>query len=187
MTGAPAPSRPPPVLVAGIGNVFRRDDGFGVETVQHLARRGPGALPPGTELMDVGIRGLHLAYRLLDGWGTLVLVDAVHRDGPPGTLYTIDAGRPAEYAQYDDGTESGGGPGELDGHAMDPAAVLRLARNLQAAMGGTLPERLHVVGCEPGDVGDGLGLTPPVAAAVDRAADLVADLARRAALTATRS
>ncbi|MBX7547810.1 hydrogenase maturation protease [Streptomyces sp. tea 10] len=183
MTGAPAPSRPA-VLVAGIGNVFRRDDGFGVETVQHLARRGPGALPPGTELMDVGIRGLHLAYRLLDGWGTLVLVDAVHRDGPPGTLYTIDAGRPAE---YDDGTETGGGPGPLDGHAMDPAAVLRLTRNLHAAMGGTLPDHLYVVGCEPGDAGDGIGLTPPVAAAVDRAADLVADLARRAAHTATRS
>ncbi|MGN5377455.1 hypothetical protein ACQ4WX_06215 [Streptomyces lasalocidi] len=70
---------------------------------------------------------------------------------------------------------------------MDPAAVLRLTRNLQAAMGGTLPERLYVVGCVPGDVGDGLGLTPPVAAAVERAAGLVADLARRAAFTATRS
>ncbi|MFB7504455.1 hydrogenase maturation protease [Streptomyces broussonetiae] len=179
MTTAPTPGGPA-VLVAGIGNVFQRDDGFGVETVQHLARRGPGVLPPETELMDVGVRGLHLAYRLLDGWRTLVLVDAVHRDGPPGTLYTIDAGRPAA-------RDDGGPAGPLDGHAMDPAAVLRLLRRLHAAVGGTLPDHVYVVGCEPGDVGDGLGLSPPVAAAVDRAADLVAELARRAAHTATRS
>ncbi|WEO93513.1 hydrogenase maturation protease [Streptomyces sp. FXJ1.172] len=181
MTAAPKPGGPA-VLVAGIGNIFQRDDGFGVATVQHLARRGPGALPAETELMDVGIRGLHLAYRLLDGWDTLVLVDAVHRDGPPGTLYTIDAGRPSG---HDD--EGAGPAGPLDGHAMDPAAVLRLVRGLHASVGGTLPDHLYIVGCEPGDVGDGLGLSPPVAAAVDPAADLVADLARRAAHTATRS
>ncbi|MEU7422997.1 hydrogenase maturation protease [Streptomyces sp. NPDC040750] len=177
MTAAPAA---PVVLVAGVGNVFRRDDGFGVETVQHLARRGPAGLPPGVDLMDVGIRGLHLAYRLLDGYRTLVLVDAVHRDGPPGTLYTIDVGRPADGA-------ADACPGPVDSHAMDPAAVLRLMHGLHASAGGTLPDHVYVVGCEPGDVGDGLGLTPPVAEAVDRAADLVTGLAHRASHTATRS
>ncbi|MFJ3496302.1 hydrogenase maturation protease [Streptomyces sp. NPDC086091] len=192
MTGTPGPAGPPgpSVLVAGVGNVFRRDDGFGVETVERLALRGPSVLPDGVELMDAGIRGLHLAYRLLDGCTTLVLVDAVHRDGPPGTLYTLDAGQlPAA-----DGTPAAGGdaddrarPVAMDGHSMDPAAVLRQARGLRAAVGGSLPDRVWVVGCEPGDVGDGLGLTPPVARAVEPAVDLVLRLTHDITRTRTRS
>ncbi|KOV60638.1 protease [Streptomyces sp. MMG1121] len=167
-------------MVAGVGNIFRRDDGFGVETVRRLAGRALAALPAGVELVDAGIRGLDLAYRLLDGCGTLVLVDAVHRDGPPGTLYTIDAGHPAA-------DDTAPGRVAMDGHSMDPAAVLRLVHGLRAAVGGSLPDHVYVVGCEPGDVGDGLGLTPPVARAVDPAVDLVLGLTHRAAHPTTRS
>ncbi|WP_327410348.1 hydrogenase maturation protease [Streptomyces sp. NBC_01281] len=168
--GAAAPDDTGQVLVAGVGNVFLQDDGFGVETVRRLSARMP-ELPPGVELMDVGIRGVHLAYRLLEGYRTLVLVDLVGRGGTPGTLYTIDVGPepPAERPA----------PGPLDTHAMDPATVLALLHDLHAGAGGTLPDEVYVIGCEPGATDEGMGLTPPVAAVVDAAADLVLDLVRR--------
>ncbi|MER5378803.1 hydrogenase maturation protease [Streptomyces sp. NPDC002688] len=166
------------VLVAGVGNVFLQDDGFGVETVQRLAVRTP-ELPPGVELMDAGIRGVHLAYRLLEGYRTLVLVDIVSRGGPPGTLYTIDVGPEPPSARPE--------PGPMDTHAMDPATVLALLHDLHAGAGGTLPEEVYVIGCEPRDTDEGMGLTPPVADAVEAAADLVLDLVRRAASVPQRS
>ncbi|MEV6195066.1 hydrogenase maturation protease [Streptomyces sp. NPDC051920] len=166
------------ILVAGVGNVFLQDDGFGVETLRRLAARVP-ELPPGVELMDAGIRGVHLAYRLLEGYRTLVLVDLVSRDGPPGTLYTIDVGPGPPAARS--------GPGPLDTHAMDPATVLALLHDLHAGAGGTLPREVYVIGCEPLDTGEGMGLTPPVAGAVDAAADLVLDLVRRASSVPQRS
>ena len=136
------------VLVAGVGNVFRRDDGFGVEVAQRLTGE---ALPAGTKVVDFGIRGLHLAFELLDGYRTVVLVDALARGGPPGTLYVLEPDPPAE-------------PPPVDGHDLTPEAVLALARELGAA-----PGRVLVVGCEPADLSDGMGLSAPVAAAVDAA------------------
>lgn len=79
-------------LVAGIGNVFLGDDGFGVETVRALSGH---ELPDDVEVVDFGVRGVHLAYQLLDGYDTLVLVDAAARGGAPGTLYLIEAGKRA--------------------------------------------------------------------------------------------
>ncbi|MFJ6608735.1 hydrogenase maturation protease [Streptomyces sp. NPDC091289] len=170
MTGTETPAR---TLVAGVGNIFLTDDGFGVETVRRLGRLDPSRLPPGTELMDAGIRGVHLAYKLLEGYRTLVLVDTVGRGGPPGTLYTIDVGsRPPDARPA---------PGPLDTHAMDPATVLGLLHDLHAGAGGTLPDEVYVVGCEPLDTADGMGLSDPVEAAVEPAVGLVLDLlARRA-------
>ncbi|MGW3664831.1 hydrogenase maturation protease [Streptomyces sp. NPDC005141] len=177
-SGTAAPDGTHRVLVAGVGNVFLQDDGFGVETVRRLAARMP-ELPPGVELMDAGIRGVHLAYRLLEGYRTLVLVDIVGRGGPPGTLYTIDVGPEPPAARPE--------PGPMDTHAMDPATVLALLHDLHAGAGGTLPEEVYVVGCEPRDTDEGMGLTPPVADAVEAAADLVLDLVRRAASVPQRS
>ncbi|MEU3319275.1 hydrogenase maturation protease [Streptomyces sp. NPDC006785] len=168
MSTAQTPAR---TLVAGVGNIFLSDDGFGVETVRRLGRLEPSRLPPGTELMDAGIRGVHLAYKLLEGYRTLVLVDVVGRGGAPGTLYTIDVGpeppdtRPA--------------PGPLDTHAMDPATVLGLLHDLHAGAGGTLPDEVYVVGCEPLDTADGMGLSDPVEAAVEPAVERVLGLLSR--------
>lgn len=160
-------------LVAGVGNIFLQDDGFGVETVRRLGALDPSRLPPGTELMDAGIRGVHLAYRLLEGYRTLVLVDLVSRGSPPGTLYTIDVGpRPPD---------TGHRPGPLDTHAMDPATVLGLLHDLHAGAGGTLPDEVYVVGCEPRETGEGIGLSPPVEEAVEPAVGLVLDLVARRA------
>ncbi|MFI7354987.1 hydrogenase maturation protease [Streptomyces avidinii] len=158
------------VLVAGIGNVFLGDDGFGVETVRALAAH---PLPEGVEVVDFGVRGVHLAYQLLDGYDTLLLVDATARGGEPGTLYLIEADGSA-------GPEPGGAgappPPVLDGHHMSPDAVLALLDTLCAGTGATPPRRTLVLGCEPAGVEEGIGLSPPVAAAVPEAVRTALDL-----------
>nr|WTA00052.1 hydrogenase maturation protease [Streptomyces sp. NBC_00857] len=174
MDSVPLPdSRYDRTLVAGIGNIFLGDDGFGVETVRRLTGR---PLPPGVDLMDAGIRGVHLAYRLLDGYRRLVLVDAVGRGDSPGTLSVIEVD-PLDMAP--DMETAAPAPAPMDGHGMDPAAVLRLVRDLRAGAGGTLPEQVLVIGCRPLSTEEGIGLSPPVAAAVGPAADLVIELLRR--------
>ncbi|MEU2156125.1 hydrogenase maturation protease [Streptomyces sp. NPDC019396] len=151
-------------LVAGVGNIFLGDDGFGVEAVRALTAR---PLPGHVEVADIGIRGVHLAYRLLDGFDTLVLVDATARGGEPGTLYLIEPGAPGQTAAA--GTA-------LDGHGMSPDAVLALLDTLCAGTDGTPPRQIFVVGCEPACLDEGIGLSPPVAAAVPEAVRMVMDL-----------
>ena len=153
-------------LVAGIGNVFLSDDAFGVEVVRELQHAHLGELPDGVRVLDSGIRGMHLAYELLDGYDAVVLVDATRRGGEPGTLHTLehDPDEPAPAAA-------------LDGHGMDPASVLRLLRDLAASMEVPRPVgRVLVVGCEPACLDEGIGLSPAVAAAVGPAVDMVREL-----------
>ena len=116
------------VLVAGIGNIFMADDGFGVEVARRLAQR---ELPPGVDVQDFGIRGLDLMYALGDDYDVVVLVDAVPRGEVPGTVSVIEP-------------EVEAGDMALDAHGMDPVKVLALARQL-----GDVPERVLLVGCEP--------------------------------------
>ncbi|MGB9378562.1 MAG: hydrogenase maturation protease [Mycobacteriales bacterium] len=142
--------------MAGIGNIFFGDDGFGSEAARRLAER---ALPDGVSVVDYGIRGMHLAYDLLDGYDALIIVDAMPGDGKPGDLQVIEVG-PDDL-----------GSGEFDAHGMEPTAVLSSLDKL----GGTLPPT-YVVGCQPADVDEGMGLTPSVAEAVDKAIDAVFDL-----------
>ncbi|MCX5152169.1 hydrogenase maturation protease [Streptomyces sp. NPDC048550] len=157
------------ILIAGIGNVFLGDDGFGVETVRRLSEPGCG-LPDRVEVVDIGVRGVHLAYQLLDGYDTLVLVDATARGGAPGTLYLIEAAGAGSIAPQSP---------VLDGHQMSPDAVLALLDTLCAGTGGTPPRRIWVVGCEPECLDEGIGLSAPVAAAVPEAVRMVLDLVRR--------
>jgi hydrogenase maturation protease len=149
------------VLIAGVGNVFLGDDGFGVETVRRLAVH---SLPETVEVVDFGVRGVHLAYQLLDGYQALILVDATARGGVPGTVYLIEAAaEPVETAEFP----------ALDGHRMGPDAVLALLTTLSAGTGGTPPEKVLVVGCEPACLDEGMALSPPVAGAVDEAVGLI--------------
>jgi hydrogenase maturation protease len=147
------------VLVAGIGNVFQSDDAFGVEVATLLATR---TLPAGVRVEDFGIRGVHLAYELLEGYDGLVIIDAVPMGELPGTLAVIEP---------DPDTEGiSGTTGEVpvvDAHTMSPDLVLATLRRL----GGSV-ERILIVGCQPADLRDGMGLTPAVAAAVEDAATL---------------
>ncbi|HLL09350.1 MAG TPA: hydrogenase maturation protease [Nocardioidaceae bacterium] len=146
----------PRVLVAGIGNIFLGDDGFGSEVARRLARH---PLPDGVRVVDYGIRGMHLAYDLLDGFDALIIVDALPGSGEPGDLTVLEVG-PDDL-----------GEGVLDAHGMDPVAVLASL----GALGGELP-RTFVVGCQPFGVGDGIGLTPAVRQSVDAAVTLVTRL-----------
>jgi hydrogenase maturation protease len=151
------------VLVAGIGNIFLGDDGFGVEVVRRMA---PLAFPEGVKVKDFGIRGFDLAYALMDGYDLAILVDATPQGGPPGTLYTIEVDID-ELGSSDPG-------GTIDTHAMNPVRVLHLVK----ALGGE-PGPILVVGCEPGvleDENGTIGLSAPVEAAVDEAVSMVRSL-----------
>ncbi|MDQ3631713.1 MAG: hydrogenase maturation protease [Actinomycetota bacterium] len=128
LLGPPAEPAAPSILIAGIGNVFLADDGFGVEVARLLAQR---ELPAGVKVADFGIRGMDLAYELQEDYDAAILVDAVPRGGEPGTLYVIEP----DPAQAE---------GMLDAHSMDPVRVLGLAKVL-----GSIPPRVLVVGCEP--------------------------------------
>ncbi len=158
------------VLVAGIGNVLMCDDGFGVEVVRQLAaqQRDGDPLPDGVEVVDIGIRGMHLAYQLLDGYRGLLLIDATSRGGAPGELYLLehDLSGPAALA------EDAPTVGVPDAHGMTPDAVLALLASLATASGLEPTaglRRVLVLGCEPATVDDGMGLSEPVTAAVPRA------------------
>lgn len=141
------------VLVAGIGNIFLGDDGFGAEVVKHV---DASSVPDGVKVEDFGIRGVHLAYELLDGYDALVLVDAMPMGERPGTV-----------ALFEPDIDSFGTAG-VDAHSMSPAVVL----GLLAAMDGRVPY-VVVVGCEPLTVEEGIGLSEPVAAPVAPAVEAV--------------
>jgi hydrogenase maturation protease len=157
------------ILVAGVGNVLLGDDGFGVEVVRRLHRRGLA----GAEVRDFGIRGQDLALALLDDWRGVVIVDAARRGRAPGTLTVIEPvpGRAAVM---------------LGWHGMDPAAVLAAVR----AMGGSIARRtVRLLACEPAAVpGDDddlvMGLSECVAACVDPACAMVEALVRELAAAA---
>jgi hydrogenase maturation protease len=168
------------VLVAGIGNIFLGDDGFGVEVARRLAGEPP---LPGVRVADFGIRGVHLAYELMNGYATVILVDATPRGGEPGSLYLIEPDL-AELA--DIAARSGSNTPVMDAHEMTPDSVLALL----AALGGEVG-RVLVLGCEPARAEEGIGLSAPVSAAVDEAVRVVHDLAANAvderSVTSTRA
>jgi hydrogenase maturation protease len=143
-------------LIAGIGNIFFGDDGFGVEVARGLATDPP----PETIVRDFGIRGVHLAYQLLEPYELLVVIDCMSRGGTPGTLYVIEPELDGGYAP------------ELDNaHGMSLPAVFASVQ----AMCGWLP-CVRIVGCEPVSVGAGIGLSPEVVQAVPAAIQLVREL-----------
>ncbi len=155
------------ILVAGIGNIFLGDDGFGVEVVQRLAARD---LPDGVTVADYGIRGYDLAYALVRGADHTILVDACPRGEAPGTVFVLEP----DLAELD---APDAGPAVLDGHDLNPIHVLRLARSLGAVL-----RQIVVVGCEPATLGppEGhMGLSQPVGAAVDEAVSLIHGLIER--------
>lgn len=148
------------MLVAGVGNIFLGDDGFGVEVARQLSEVD---LPAHTTVADYGIRGMHLAHDLAGaGHELTILVDATHRGDEPGTVYVVEL----DESTVDDAL--------IDAHGMQPDAVLGLVR----VLGGD-PGRVLLVGCEPADLDHGMGLSPPVEQAVDVAVGVVRDLVTR--------
>lgn len=148
------------VLVAGLGNVFLGDDGWGPAVIQALRAL---AWPHGVEVCDFGVRGVELARAIAKGCDAAILVDAVTRGGEPGTLYVIEPKIPKPMVG-------------IDAHDIDPARILAFARSL-----GQLPTFIRVIGCEPGsfvesgaDVAVALG--PAAAAAIRPAVTVVREL-----------
>ncbi len=151
----------PGILVAGIGNIFLGDDGFGVEVARQLSRI---YLPAEVRVADFGIRGLDLAYALQDGYDTTILIDAFPHGQAPGTISVIEPDLADPAASLPEGNF-------IEPHAMNPVNVLRMA----TAMHGKL-KRILLVGCEPASLGgeDGkMGLSGPVEAAVHKAVNVV--------------
>jgi hydrogenase maturation protease len=153
------------ILVAGIGNIFFGDDGFGSEAARRLASRAGSS---DVRVVDFGISGLDFACALMDGYDGIIMIDAVQRGGEPGTIYVIEP-------DLDDVDRASPG---IDAHTMDPMRVLALARSIGADL-----QNIVLVGCEPesfGDPAEGrLGLSPAVAEALDRAVRLVETLVAR--------
>jgi hydrogenase maturation protease len=152
------------ILIAGIGNIFHGDDAFGVCVASKLA-----ATPLGenVRVVDYGVRGVDLAFALLDGYSLTILVDTVSRGSEPGTIYAIEP----DLENLSDGDFEGA-------HGLDPARVLAMARRFGAALG-----RVLIVGCEPKSLDGGsgaIGLTEPVQAAIDPAISMIRSLVAKA-------
>lgn len=155
------------ILIACIGNIFLADDGFGVEVASRLANQ---SFPSGVRVADFGIRGLDLAYALMEGYETTILVDAYPGEGEPGTLFVVEP-------DLKDLNSAGTQQGLIEPHAMNPINVLQMATNMGAQL-----KRVLLVGCVPATLGpeEGqMGLTEPVASAVDEAAKLIDSLVTR--------
>jgi hydrogenase maturation protease len=145
------------ILVAGVGNAWMRDDGFGGEVARRLTER---ELPAGVE--DAGTGGLDLAYEVMRGYEALVIIDVSQQGGTPGTLYVMEPDEASISGSIEDGDA-------INPHGMDPQTVLRFVKSV-----GAWPGKVVVVACEPAEVEDvGWGLTDEVKAAVDRAVDVV--------------
>ncbi len=155
----------PKILVAGIGNIFLGDDGFGVEVVRRLMNRN---LPQEVRAVDFGIRGLDLVYALQDGYDTTILIDAFPHGQSPGTVSVVESEEEEITTAVNDFVEP---------HGMHPLKVLRLARGMNGKI-----NRVLLVGCEPAFLGgdDGfMGLSEPVEAALEEAVKVTDNLVRQ--------
>ena len=152
------------ILIAGIGNIFLGDDAFGSEVARKLLAR---KLPEQVRVVDFGIRGLDLVYALLDGYETTIFVDATLRGGEIGTLYTIEP----DLSELENFNEA---EMQVEPHGMNPLKVLAMVKSMGGKFG-----RILLVGCEPEPLDEDeekMGVSEPVAAAIDEAVSLVESL-----------
>jgi hydrogenase maturation protease len=156
--------RPKQILIAGIGNTWQMDDGFGSEVARRLEAR---ELPDGVAVIDFGTGGLDLAYQVMYGYDALLMIDISRQGGTPGTLYVMEVDEDEVDGPIEDGEA-------LNPHGMDPATVLRFVK-----LTGGWPGKVVIVACEPQTIEEmGVGFSPVVEEAVDRAVDLVLETAR---------
>jgi hydrogenase maturation protease len=164
-------AREPRILIAGVGNAWLQDDGFGGEVARRLERR---PMPPGVAVMDAGTGGLDLAYEVMRGYDAVVILDVSRQGGKPGTLYVMEVSEEDVEGKIDDGET-------INPHGMDPRTMLRFVRSI-----GAWPGRVMVIACEPAEVEElGLGLSADVASAIEQAVELVLETVeelRRSAL-----
>lgn len=160
------------ILVAGVGNAWLRDDGFGGEVAKRLLE---GELPAGVTVLDFGTGGLDLAYEVMRGYDALVILDVSRQGGEPGTLYVMEADEDSVAGEIEDGEA-------INPHGMDPQTVLRFVKSV-----GAWPGRVMVIACEPAHVEEmGWGLSEQVADAVQRAVGLVVETVDELRCTSSR-
>ncbi len=163
--------REPKILVAGVGNAWLRDDGFGGEVARRLGER---QLPEGVAVMDAGTGGLDLAYEVMRGYDALVIVDVTRQGGAPGTLYVMEPDEDSIEAGIEDGQA-------INPHAMDPQTMLRFVKSV-----GAWPGKVVVIACEPAQVEEmGWGLSDEVRVAVGQAVDVVMETIEELRLAAS--
>lgn len=158
----PTASKKKRVMVAGVGNMFMKDDGFGCAVIRKMQEK---QFPEGVEIKDFGTGGLKLAYDLMKGYDGLVLLDASMRGEKPGTLYVIEPNEKEISPDLEEG-------GPIDPHGADPVMVLRFVRSI-----GSWPGKVLIVACEPENVEDyEIGLSEPVSASLEKAVEMVEDI-----------
>jgi hydrogenase maturation protease len=154
-----SPERQKQILVAGVGNAFLSDDGFGGAVAEVLTKR---EVPGGVTVMDFGTGGLDLAYEVMRGYDALMIIDVSRQGGEPGTLYVMEP----DEAEFGGAIEDGE---VINPHGMDPKTMLRFVKSV-----GGWPGKVVIVACEPaGAEALGMELSEDVAAAVERAVDTV--------------
>jgi len=159
------------ILIAGVGNLLRGDDGFGVEVARRLLACPPQVPGAQITIIETGIGGMHLVQELLSGYDALVIVDAVERGATPGTLFVLEPerARPLEWSVETRRDYF------ADTHYAEPSHALALAEGV-----GALPERVVIVGCQVASVDDLIqGMTPAVERAVDLTVQQIPDILTR--------
>lgn len=163
------------ILVAGVGNIFFTDDGFGCEVARRLAER---ELPEGVTVADFGIKGVHLAYELLEGYDVAIIIDAAPCGGKPGDLYLIEP----QLEEIEESplvrAASNGDAALVDAHGLEPDAIFGMLK----ALGGSVARAL-VVGCEPESTEGGIGLTEVVESAIEPTVARLIDIVERIGAT----
>lgn len=152
------------ILVAGVGNDLRRDDGFGIVVVRRFQEAG---VPEGVKVLEAGIAGLGLVQELMDGYEALVIVDATDRGGEPGTVYLLEA----EVPDLEEFSPEGRHEYLTDMHYTVPSRALILARAMNI-----LPSRAYILGCQTEDHGLGMGLSDPVERGAEEAVGRLREL-----------
>ena len=155
------------LLIAGMGNDLCQDDGFGIVVLRRLAETG---VPDGVRLYEAGIAGIGMVQELMDGFGALVIIDAVDRADPPGTVTLLETLVP-ELASFSDEERR---VMLADTHYVIPSRALVLCKALDV-----LPSSIYILGCQPASCDLGMGLTPAVEAAVPEAVRQLQELAER--------
>ena len=159
----------PRVLVAGMGNDLRQDDGFGIVVTRRFSETGA---PEGVQVYESGIAGIGLVQELMDGYEALVIVDATDRGEEPGTVYLLEAEVPAREALTEEDLQES----LADTHLTVPSQALTLARALDV-----LPPAVYILGCQPKECGLGMDLSEPVERGVVEAIERLRDLTVRLA------
>ncbi len=157
------------VLIAGMGNILRRDDGFGVEVAKRLSAHE--ALPSNVKVIEVGIGGIHLVQELMAGYDVLVVIDALERGSAPGTMHSLEA----EVPELSTWPEEKRADFLADMHYTTPSKALILAKALDV-----LPPKVYLVGCQPAEFDDiGIGLSAVVEQAAEQTIREIEQLVHR--------